>query len=80
MPRISIVFSMVVSSFNWIVTGAFFRFLSRPASRRRKRLSRSALDTTQKLERLMAAAPSMGFSVSPSGINTPAAMGMPTVL
>ena len=35
---------------------------------------------TQKLDKLIAAAPNIGFSVSPSGINTPAASGMPMVL
>ena len=45
-----------------------------------KRFSRRALDTTQKLDRLIAAAPNMGLSVSPSGTNTPAASGMPSVL
>ena len=45
-----------------------------------KRLSRRAFDTTQKLDRLIAAAPNIGLSVSPSGMNTPAASGMPMVL
>ena len=47
---------------------------------RSKRFSRSAFDTTQKLERLMAAAPNMGFSVSPKGMKSPAASGMPMTL
>ena len=44
------------------------------------RFSRRALDTTQKLDRLMAAAPNMGFSVRPRGISRPAARGMPMTL
>ena len=49
--------------------------------RQRKKFSRRALDTTQKLLRLMAAAPNIGFIRQPSTpINTPAANGMPSVL
>ena len=44
------------------------------------RFSRRALLTTQKLDRLMAAAPNMGFSVRPKEMNAPAASGMPMVL
>ena len=44
------------------------------------RLSLNAFSTTHTLERLIAAAPHMGFSVTPSGENTPAAMGMHTTL
>ena len=45
------------------------------------RFSRSAFVTTQKLERLMAAAPNIGFSVHPKiGIHTPAASGIPITL
>ena len=47
---------------------------------RSNRFSRRALDTTQKLDRLMAAAPNMGFSVRPRGISRPAASGMPMTL
>ena len=47
---------------------------------RSNRFNRSALLTTQKLDRLMAAAPNMGFRVRPKGMNTPAASGMPMVL
>ncbi len=36
--------------------------------------------TTQKLLRLMAAAPNMGLSIRPRGMNTPAARGMPMLL
>ena len=44
-------------------------------------LRRSALLTTQKLERLMAAAPNIGFNCHPnSGIHTPAASGIPMAL
>ena len=45
------------------------------------RFSRSALLTTQKLERLMAAAPNIGFKVQPKAcIYAPAASGMPITL
>ena len=45
------------------------------------KFSRSAFITTQKLERLMAAAPNMGVMPTPNtGIHTPAANGMPTTL
>ena len=47
---------------------------------RSNRFRRSALLTTQKLDRLIAAAPNMGFSVRPKGMNTPAASGMPMML
>ena len=47
---------------------------------RSKRFSRRALLTTQKLDRLMAAAPNIGLRVSPSGMKTPAASGMPMTL
>ena len=41
----------------------------------------SALDTTQKLDRLMAAAANIGFSCQPSiEMNTPAAKGIPITL
>ena len=46
-----------------------------------KRLSRSAFITTHTLERLMAAAPIIGFSRRWNGrYKSPAATGMPTVL
>ena len=45
------------------------------------KFNRSAFITTQKLERLMAAAPNMGVMPTPNtGIHTPAANGMPTTL
>ena len=45
------------------------------------RLSRNAFVTTQKLERLIAAAPNIGLSVQPvSGIQQPAASGIPITL
>ena len=45
------------------------------------KFSLSAFITTQKLERLMAAAPNMGVMPTPNtGIHTPAASGMPTTL
>ena len=47
----------------------------------RKRFSLKALVTTQKLERLMAAAPNMGFNFQPkTGYHNPAARGIPTTL
>ena len=46
-----------------------------------KKFNRSALLTTQKLERLMAAAPNMGFSFHPNtGYHNPAASGIPMTL
>ena len=42
--------------------------------------SLSALETTQKLLKLIAAAPNIGFNVSPNGIRSPAASGIPMVL
>ena len=45
------------------------------------KFNRSAFITTQKLERLIAAAPNMGVMPTPNtGIHTPAASGMPTTL
>ena len=45
------------------------------------KFSLSAFITTQKLERLIAAAPNMGVMPTPNmGIHTPAANGMPTTL
>ena len=43
-------------------------------------MSRSALVTTQTLERLMAAEAIIGFSVMPIPVNTPAASGMQMAL
>lgn len=48
-----------------------FAFLSCFVLYSLQKLSLNAFDTTQKLERLIAAAPNIGLSVSPSGINTP---------
>ena len=46
-----------------------------------KKLSLSALVTTQKLERLIAAAPNMGLSaILNTGISAPAAIGIPMQL
>jgi hypothetical protein len=43
--------------------------------------SRSAFETTQKLDRLIAIAPNIGSSSHPKrGINTPAASGIPIML
>ena len=45
------------------------------------KFSRSAFMTTQKLDRLIAAAPNIGSSIQPViGIHTPAASGMPITL
>ena len=45
------------------------------------KFNRSAFITTQKLERLIAAAPNMGVMPTPNtGIHRPAANGMPTTL
>ena len=45
------------------------------------KFSRSAFMTTQKLDRLIAAAPNIGFNFQPSRLmNTPAASGMPITL
>ena len=79
MPSIFMVFSIVVTSSECLEC-LDFKGLSFLASRRLNRFSRRALETTQKLERLMAAAPNMGFSVSPKGMKSPAARGMPMVL
>ena len=60
---------------------ADFIFLSCFVLRMFNKFRRSAFVTTQKLERLMAAAPNMGFSCQPSRLmNTPAASGMPMML
>ena len=49
-----------------------------PAS---KKFSRRALETTETLERLMAAAANMGLNVQPvRGIQAPAARGIPAAL
>ena len=81
MPSIFIVFSMVAVSFASILTSTVFIFLSRFALRILKKFRRSAFVTTQTLERLIAAAPNIGFSCQPkSGIHTPAASGMPITL
>ena len=77
MPETSSIFS--VSS----PTGADFcaRRRSWAAEWSLNQFSRRALLTTQKLERLMAAAPNMGLRVQPKmGIHTPAASGMPITL
>ena len=55
--------------------------IARFALRMFTKFSRRAFVTTQKLDRLMAAAPNMGFSSQPNtGINKPAARGIPMVL
>ena len=75
---------MFVSSFSFsrTISSAFrpFRGLSWLGSCILNRLSRSAFDTTQKLERLMAAAPSMGLRLSPAHTKQPAATGIQTAL
>ena len=45
-----------------------------------KQVQPQGIVTTQKLERLMAEPPNMGFRVRPKGMNTPAASGMPMML
>ena len=50
------------------------------ASRSLYRFRRRALDTTQKLDRLIAAAAIMGSKARPSPLRAPAAMGMPMTL
>ena len=46
-----------------------------------KKFKRSAFVTTQKLERLIAAAPNMGLRAIPNaGISAPAAIGIPMQL
>ena len=61
--------------------GIFFRLVSRFAACMWNRFSRSAFITTQKLERLIAAAPNIGLSCRPKmGINAPAAIGIPMQL
>ena len=78
MPSIFMVFSTVVS---WTCSTCLcLRFLSWLASRMLNRFSRRALDTTQKLLKLIAAAPNMGFRVRPKVTNRPAARGIPTLL
>ena len=58
-----------------------FIFLSLFGSLMSKRFNLNAFETTQKLERLIAAAPNTGERVSPkNGINAPAASGIPTAL
>ena len=60
-------------------TGCFFP-RSRAGSYSLNKFSRRALVTTQKLDKLMAAAPIMGFSVTPSFTKAPAARGMQMLL
>ena len=69
--------------FSFLVFLAFFSFIfpSCRASCGLKRLSRNALLTTQKLDKLIAAAQNMGFNVQPnSDTNAPAANGIPKAL
>ena len=78
MPSIFRVFSIFFSS---LLCLGFLIFLSRLLLCMSNRFSRSALVTTQKLDRLMAAAPNIGFSCQPNRwMNAPAASGMPRVL
>ena len=58
-----------------------FIFLSLSERRISKKFKRRALDTTQKLDKLMAAAPNIGFSFQPNtGIQSPMASGIPITL
>ena len=81
MPSMRMVTSMSSSSSSTGAGAALWRRgLSLLALYILKRLSLSALDTTQKELRLIAAAPSIGLSVRPAQTKQPAAMGMPMVL
>ena len=67
--------------FELCVGEEYLILLSFDASCIRNRFRRRAFVTTQKLERLIAAAPNIGFSFQPnSGIHTPAASGIPMIL
>ena len=80
-PSIFIVFVMVDSSCFFLLSFLCFIFLSLLASYILKRFSLSAFVTTQKLDKLMAAAPNIGFSFSPNnGYQIPAANGIPMTL
>ena len=71
-----------VFSISWISSLSIgFIFLSLSARCISKKLSLSALDTTQKLDKLIAAAPNIGLNSQPNiGIHTPAANGIPITL
>ena len=59
----------------------FSTFLSCLESRAFTKFSLNAFVTTKKLERLIAAAPNMGFSFQPRrAVNAPAASGIPMTL
>lgn len=83
-PSICIVFVIFVSSLSLIfisvgfAAGTAFLFAF-PCTE--NRFSRNALVTTQKLDKLMAAAPNIGFNFHPNiGYHTPAASGIPITL
>ena len=83
MPSIVMVFTIPCSvvMFRSSFRISFLILLSFDASCIRNRFRRRAFVTTQKLERLIAAAPNIGFSFQPnSGIHTPAASGIPMIL
>ena len=83
MPSIVMVFTIPCSvvMFRSSFGISFLILLSFDASCIRNRFRRRAFVTTQKLERLIAAAPNIGFSFQPnSGIHTPAASGIPMIL
>lgn len=76
-PSIFIVFSMVLFSFLFLC----FIFLSCFELWTLTKLSLNAFVTTQKLERLIAAAPNIGFNCQPKRlINAPMASGIPITL
>ena len=76
MPSIFNVFSMVFFSFSFLMT-----FFSRTGCGNRIKFSLSALQTTKKLDKLIAAAPNIGFNCQPKiGSKAPAASGMPIML
>lgn len=76
------IFIIVLSSFlDLFFSFLAFNFLSFDASYILKRFNLNAFDTTQKLDKLMAAAPNIGFNFHlNSGYHTPAASGIPIIL
>ena len=84
-PSIFIVFVIDFSSLSFGLFVLFFlsgvAFLSCLGSYTLHRFSRKALVTTQKLDRLIAAAPNIGLSFHPNkGYHKPAASGIPITL
>ena len=80
MPSIFIVTSIDFSSL-WCLLLIWCIFLSCAGLWTFTKFSLSAFETTQKLERLIAAAPNIGSRLQPNRFtNTPAASGIPIVL